>query len=683
MAVLSKIRQRSFFLIVIIALALFSFILTDLIKNGSFGSDANSVGEVNGKRIDRNEYAYSVEYRDKQSQGRMSHNQISNQVWNEFVRKILLEEEFNSLGLRVSKDQLKTILEDNLSKMPQFQSEDGKLDRAKFNELVRARESSNDPAWDEYLKTTVFNHKNGIYNSLIKGSVYATELEGKFKHYIENQKISFDYVTVPYSTIDDDKASVSDQEIIDYVKSHPKKYQSETSASLNYVFFENNPSETDSKNLEDQILKFKNDLENNQNVVNLINLESDLKFDSIYLVKNDLPKEYQENLFNLKKDSVFGPYVQNEHQCVSKLLDRKKNAQVKVAHILIGYKGNQGSMPTERSKEEAQKIANDLLKKIKSGSDKIEDLAKIHSEDPGSKSKGGIYDNVPEGQMVPPFNDFIFGNKIGDKGVVETQFGFHVIQILDQYEGVLLGTITKKIEPSTQTLDLLYERASDFEAMVVQNGIEAASKEKKYLVKKVENLKSVDENVGELGSERPIVNWVFTEAEQGDVKRFNTSKGYVIVQLTEYNTTGLKSVESVRAEVEPILKNKKKASIIKGKFNGSSLEEMAKSTGGTVQKASNIVLSRPMISGISGQEPLVVGTAFAQRDQKDKVSDLIEGSTGVFVVKSTAFTEAPKVASYKTQQSQEASQYLYSSQNRVFEAIKTQSDIDDNRLIRR
>jgi len=60
MAILSKIRQRSFFLIVVIALALFSFVLADLIKGGSFGSSSKYAGSINGTNIMGQDFQYKV-----------------------------------------------------------------------------------------------------------------------------------------------------------------------------------------------------------------------------------------------------------------------------------------------------------------------------------------------------------------------------------------------------------------------------------------------------------------------------------------------------------------------------------------------------------------------------------------------------------------------------------------------
>ena len=58
--------------------------------------------------------------------------------------------------------------------------------------------------------------------------------------------------------------------------------------------------------------------------------------------------------------------------------------------------------------------------------------------------------------MVPQFNDFVFNNAVGTIGVVETDYGFHVIKVMDKYNAVLLGTVAQKIQPSDATIDVIY-----------------------------------------------------------------------------------------------------------------------------------------------------------------------------------------------------------------------------------
>ena len=77
MAVLNKIRQRSIFLIIIIALALFSFIIGDIFTNmGSSEKSQNVVATINGEDIDRGAFMNQVENVQRQSGGSVSNTQI-------------------------------------------------------------------------------------------------------------------------------------------------------------------------------------------------------------------------------------------------------------------------------------------------------------------------------------------------------------------------------------------------------------------------------------------------------------------------------------------------------------------------------------------------------------------------------------------------------------------------------
>lgn len=104
--------------------------------------------------------------------------------------------------------------------------------------------------------------------------------------------------------------------------------------------------------------------------------------------------------------------------------------QIHAAHILIMYKGSMRAPANiTRSKTEARKLAEDVLKKIKDGADFAE-MAKLYSDGP-SKVRGGDLRTFGRGAMVKPFEDAAFSLKRGEvSGIVETQFGFHIIKRL-------------------------------------------------------------------------------------------------------------------------------------------------------------------------------------------------------------------------------------------------------------
>ena len=697
MAVLSKIRQRSFFLIVIIALALFSFVLTDVIKSGGFGGGSNDVGSVNGQEIAAQGFMQKVSVAEKQGQG-TSNTQAINSVWEQEVRSLLLNEEFEKLGIRIGNEQLINIIktDPNIAQNPQFLNEAGQFDENKFKEFVKSKRNDPNPEtwnqWQNYEKNVEKYAKELMYNNMIKGGMYMTKAEGKFKYEVENNKVDFDFVTLPYTNINDDEVKISDDEIMAYIKKYPKKYKSDNTVNIDYVLFENKPSKEDENSMEVSINNAlygkiaynettgKNDtlpgLKNVVNVGEFVNANSDIKFDSTYLAKKDLPLDYQEQLFNLNKGEVFGPYVFNGSQCLSRLIERKANASARASHILIAYSGAPQSTST-KTKEEAQSFANDLLAQAKANPSNFAALAKANSEDPGSKDNGGEYDNITPGQMVPTFNDFVFNNSVGSIGLVETDFGFHIIKISEKYDAVLLGTIAQKIEPSETTIDQIYTQASKFEADANEKGFEATANTNKSTIVPSTNIRAYDEYIQGIGTQREIIRWAFSEENSiGSIKRFDIPQGYVIATLKSKNETGLISVEMAKDVVGPILRNEKKAELIRKKMTGNTLEAVSQSSKASILNASGTSVSSPVIPNI-GSEPKVVGKAFSLKS--NTTSKLIDGNNGVYIIRTKNITKAPEMPNYNSYISQERTQQTSSAQTRAYQALKDKADIKDNR----
>jgi peptidyl-prolyl cis-trans isomerase D len=106
--------------------------------------------------------------------------------------------------------------------------------------------------------------------------------------------------------------------------------------------------------------------------------------------------------------------------------------RVKVRHILFNTAGK-----TKEEETAIQAKAADVLKQVRAGANFAE-LAKKHSEDPGSGAKGGDLDWVLRGQMVPEFEQASFSlkpNQIGD--LVKTQYGYHIVQVLEKEDARL------------------------------------------------------------------------------------------------------------------------------------------------------------------------------------------------------------------------------------------------------
>jgi peptidyl-prolyl cis-trans isomerase D len=693
MAVLSNIRQRSALMIAVIAFALFAFIIGDLFSSGGFNSTSKDVGSINDKDISFEDFRIKVSNLEKSNQG-ITSTAAANRVWDQEVSVALLTSEFDKLGLRVGEKHLLAVLQadPNIGKNPIFLNAVGMFDIVKFKEYFRSN-----PAQATFLKDrekdAELSAKYQIYNTLIKSGVYTTKSEGSLKYKMEVNKVSFAYVAGLYSTINDSDVKVTDSEILDYMKKNEKKFKADETRIVDYVLIEDKASKEDESEVKDNIIALlngrvvynqetsKNDtlagFKTAKNTIEFVNANSDVPYDSTYTAKKELPAIDADQLYNMDLGAVYGPYVFGKYYAVSKSMGKKIGVNAKASHILISYEGTQvPNKKEERSKDEAKAKAEALLAQVKENPDSFMMLAFSESDD-SSAQQGGDLGYFSQNQMVKPFNDFVFNNSIGSVGLVETAFGFHIIKVTDKQDGIRLATVALKLQASEATSDKAFTQATKFEMDATDKDFNAVAKVMGLTVVPEITLKAMDENFGLLGTQRAIVRWAFEDnSKVGAVKRFEVANlGHVIARVKNIDDSGLVSLTQARAYVEPILKNKKKAVLIKAKMTGSSIESIATATGSTVLQATGVTMENPMLTGV-GQEPKVVGSAFAL--ELNKLSAPIEGNTGVYVVKNLSTVKAPDLLDYAPYVAKLKAQSA-GDVNRVLPALKDNATIEDNR----
>ena len=693
MAVLQKIRQRSLLLILVIGFCLLAFIVGDLFNKGGFDQTPKDVGTINGKDISFEEFRLKVSNVEKSGQG-ISSTQAANRVWDQEVSIALLTAEFEKLGIRAGENHIMEALkaDQNIGQNPMFLNAAGLFDVAKFKEYFK---SSPELAKmiKEREKDAALNAKFQIYNTLVKAGIYTTQSEGKLKYEMEANKATFDYVSVLFSSVKDSEVKVSDEEITAYMKKNEKRFKAEESREIEYVLIEDKASPEDENEVKttinsllsgravynqatgknDTLAGFRGAVDN----IEFVNANSDVPYDSTYVAKKDLPATFAEQLFNLPQGEVFGPYLFGKYYCISKSLARKAGVNAKASHILISYEGTQVPNKKEkRTKEEAKAKAEVLLAQVQANPGMLMMLA-FSSSDDSSAQQGGDLGYFNQGQMVKPFNDFVFSNPIGKIGLVETDFGFHIINITDKQDAVRLATIAQKVEPSEATSDKIFNTSVKFEMDANEKDFSKVAKEAGLTLNPSVKVKVMDENFGTIGNQRQIVRWAFeNETNVGDVKRFEVANfGNVIAKLKKVYELGLMSITEARPSVEPILKNKKKAEMIKAKMAGSTIAAIAKANATSVQQALDVTLDNASLPGV-GPEQKVVGAAFGIG--VNKMSAPIEGNSGMYVVQTKVITKAPALKNHADYVAKLKSQNA-SATGRIIPALKADAEIEDNR----
>ena len=701
MAILGKIRQRSIFLILVIGMALFAFVISGVFDGNSANSGpTDPIAVVNDEEIDLTFFRQMVEQTERTYN--YSTLQSVNLVWNQALRNTIFNQEFEKLGIDAGKDQLEQIIssDEAVINNPNFQNEAGFFDFGIFTDYI-AQLSVQEPAayenWKAQEQSIINVAKQRIYLDLIKSSGGMTEAEARTLYHFENDNINIEYLQIPFDEIPDSLVSVSDAEIKQYIKSHEKAYERSASRNLQYVLFDESPTEddlaairlrleglkekqiayNDVSKLTDTIQGFKTA----ENIVDFVDRYSEIPFDSIYRPRGEFNNEYADILFGLEVGEVFGPYRDGNYFKISRLLDRKEDASLRASHILIAFEGATRAPSTvTRSKAEAQREANRVLRLARRNGADFEGLAREYSDGP-TKTRGGDLGFFQEGQMAEPFFDFVNKNRVGRIGLVETEFGFHIIKVTDKDDLAMIADVANEAVASDETANEIFRKATQFEIESIDASDFIGSAEKYlYTVRPVKKITALEENLPGLFNQRQIVRWAFDdETRIGDVQRFTLSSGgYAVVQLTAINKKGLASIDEVGAEVRNKILQDKKAALIEKQYANETLEALAEKEAFTLETASAINQKNPTLVG-AGNEPYVVGAAFSM--EEGAVSGLIQGERGMYKIKVLKKNEAEPLEDYL----QYSREYLRDASFRllenIFVALESNAAIEDNRAL--
>ena len=706
MAILGKIRQQSIFLIIVIGLALFAFIISGAIGTGTSSSDQNRpVGIINDENIPLENFKTLVE-QEVRSNGSTT-IQAVNSVWDQYLESLVLKSQFDILGIDAGKNQIEQTISntESIIKDERFINEAGFFDFGLFSDFIFQMRDQNPTAYEQWKiqeANIIGSAKQSIYFDLIRSSISVLDSDITYKYGLENNNVDIKFVKIPYSSIQDSLINVSEDEIDEYISKNKDKYEFKPIRDLDYVSFIEKPSIDDENiirnslddlledkieynevsKLTDTVIGFK---KTNQ-VIDFVDRYSEIEFDSTYLPKGRLALEYGEILFNLKIGDVYGPYKEMGTYKISRLLDKKKNGSIRARQILISFGEGSRTLNKEiRTKDEAKKIAQNIYKQALRRPKDFPLLA-INNSDGFASESGGDLGYFQEKTVNKKIFEYADKSKIGSIGIIETEFGFHILKIVDKQDILLFANISKKIIPSEKTSNQVFREASQFEMDLSKNDdFNSTAQSKNYNVRNVRNLYILDENIPGLPNQRSIVQWAFNEdTKVGMIKKFNLSYGgYAIVQLINSDDNGLISSTKVRDEVrEKLMKAKKSDLIINSNKNENSLEDLAAKNRLEINEASSLKQVNEIIVG-AGREPYILGSAFSLK--KGKVSDLIKGENGVYKIELVEKRIIERVNEDQIAYQNIKQKLFIDEQNAlgksILDALKKSAEITDNRAL--
>ncbi len=734
MTVLERIRSRAGLLVGVIMLALLAFILGDFLS-GRYGSrgGSNDIGVIAGhvvkaqewqdrENIATNEFAA---FQRRQPVETDMEN-IRQQLWQEMLDKYIFEEgEYDKLALALTDDEL---AEEMLSNRPnpvmrqvfgsgqqdqrinpQFAAPDGfNLDMNRVRQYVKSLSPDKEESKDQYYRwintekaVRKYLHQQKYYN-LIKKAIYVTASQAKMEHNADSTLYTLKFVMKRYAEIADSTIKVSDEEAKAYYDKNLYKFkEKENKRSMDYVAFDIFPSTADIENVKNKMSVFATKLQ----------AQKTLRDDTILVSQEGLnmtEQKFSPGQFPLGQDSAFlktpvggvvGPIQMGENLNIYKVRSNRMLADSgRVRHILISYQGAGGG-GNARTKDQAKKLADSLVAVIKKGT-KMETLVEKYTDDPGSKpqpdspdekmKKGnkGDYGFIKNnGQMVAEFTEYALTKKVGETAVVETQFGYHVMQCLERAKTekpeMKVAVIEKPIEASDATINEVYNKASEF-ALKNATGEAFAAAIKKDNLNKImapDIVEAAPQINGIQEGSKPVVKWLFgEETEKGAVSQpFMVGKRYIVCALTAVKDKGYKSLEDSRTIIDVEVRKEKKAAMFVDQLNkqkGATIDAYAANLKMSVMASPNVTFTNPNLLG-AGPEGDVVGKLANMK--KGQLTGPIIGNTGVYVVYIEDVKAAGELKNVKAKQTNLMMRNVYSVEGSAYDVLKENADITDNR----
>ncbi|MCD4710428.1 MAG: SurA N-terminal domain-containing protein [Bacteroidales bacterium] len=713
MATLQNIRNRAGLLVaVVIGLALFAFILGDMMGSGAGSRGKQSVAEINGKGVGVNDYMNREkalrEFYELNAGGQSLdaelERQIQQETWRRLIRETIMERSYEKLGIYVSADELKTMITGDqtmgLNGNPALSEphpiirqmfsnpETGQLNRAVmtnyFNSLDNPQFAQEKKRWLFIENEIVEEKMNQKYFNLVRKGFQPSSLD--LKDYVTEtgKSTDFAFISRPFTEIADEDITITDSDLKACYKKHQETYKQDASRTFQYIVFEVEPSEKDIENARywsSQTMVEYSRI-SGEEIPRYVNGTSDEPFDERYYTYEELPVVIRDSVFNAGEETVFGPYRDQESYKLARAYDAQMRADsTRVRHILLSLQAYGGN------RQVIGELADSLKGVIENGGN-FNQIALEYSADESNRAIGGDLGWFKEGNMVTAFNNVCFENSKGDIVTAETQFGTHIIKIEDQSRPVLkiqVATVVRNIFASDETNQDYYNRAVRFRSKATDlEKFTEQAREFGLDPRFAPNITKDQQSIPGIEDPVRITKWAYTSEVNSVSNIFSQSDDiYIIAVLTEAREEGFAKLESVRAELTLAVKKEKKAEklveILNGQLAGvTDLSQFGTNNSENVGEATQIKFANTYVAGV-GLEPYIVGASMYL--PLDQISAPLVGESGVFVIAVTNRTEA---VTAEGDDDDARSRLKYSLESRsnyeAYNALLDAAKVQDNRL---
>jgi peptidyl-prolyl cis-trans isomerase D len=641
MAMIGKIRNMQTLLMVVLGIGMLGFLVPFDAVIALMGTGGNQeVGSVNGESISAVEYQQAVQNR---KQLGFTGEGLANEVWNDLVSELVMSDEYSDLGIEVTNKEFQELLFGDIdsgymSRAFYSNGENKEVWVNRFRDMLLT--DAGKASFVRYKKIILEKRTREKFDAITRVGAYANSLEGKYEYLATERIAEFKYVVKLFRNIQDSTVNVSDRDVQSYYADHKseKQYEQKEGRDITLIKIPLIATQDDIDDLNAKLEAIKADWENIEDKKSYAEEEETGSVVSLRAKQVEESVE-ERSFFDVEVGTTVGPYKKGNVLILANVIGRTMvpDTAAKARHILLKAKD-----VSDVSEMAALNATADSLKRVLNNGGDFADLATRFSEDPGSKSNGGLLDFFQQGKMVPEFNDFCFDKRVGSIGAVETSYGVHLIEVLDRRyteEEVEIAAVVFQIAPSDETKREAYNAANDF-------AIESSNKEQLISSAEIEGFTSSEVlniireaiTISGLSDASELVRWVYG-AKVGEISHpIIADNSYIVAVLDLAKEDGEPLFEAVENEMREGAIKEAKGRFYTELMSAGNLEDIATAIGETVRTGFKVNTKTSAISGSgAGAEPTVAGLGFSI--PIGEISNPVVGTHGVWVIAPVSVTE--------------------------------------------
>lgn len=683
MALIGNIRKNFWIVLVLLGLALLAFILMEAVSASNRGGAGPEqvLGTVAGKDINYREFSRVESSLSKNGGDRL---QARENAWQYLIGKKITERQAEDLGISVGNDEIMDLqFGPNYSPVVRRNFTNPQTGQMDNQQLIQIRQKIESGDYNSDIESFWTNQKNEIIstaqstkiNNLVSKAIFTPSFLVKEQSNLNNQTVDFDYVRIPFESIDDAQVEVTDTDVQNYLNANSAIYASDyETRNVEYAVLDVYPSAQDSLDLR-------------QGLIDIKNTFAESTTDSLFVVGKEgfvtgyvSPKSVISQLGDVKlvKGQVYGPYLNGNSYQLAKVLDKAiVPDSVQASHILV--------------KEGEAKI-DSIQTLIRNGKSFASAAAEFGQD--GTSTSGGDLGTFSADRMVPEFSAVCFAPDAqkGKVYKVQSRFGWHLVKITKQKYNSRnpkskLAIIPASIVPSQGTQDAMYDEMNAIAAEVktLEQLREKANANPRVKMQISSPLGANAFQIQALGSSdqsRDIVKWAYNASINDispQVYTYTNNKGYynskyVIPGLSSVTPAGLPSVANARPRVAELIKKEKKGALIASKISGTDLAKIATDNNAVVATVNG---AKGNTGEGLGYEPKVINNALNLA--QGQISNAIVGNNGVYIVKTNAKSEAPAVSNIGSARTTANTQARNGVLRSLFNSLKETFKPEDNR----